>query len=234
MGGLPRNPGFEARTNDLIRKYLLPNIRAMSAATAHRHERRGPGRPREFDLDRALDRAIDVFSAHGYHATSLSSLAASMEIAEGSLYKAFKDKRTVFIAAFERYVMQRNERLAQELGSAQTGRERVNAVLASYAEASHGATGRHGCLVVGSTVGLASSDGEMAKRVAATLAANEKRLLAFIRQGQADRSISPAIDPSTTARLLLSIVQGMRVLGKTGRSRAEMSSLVDRAMTLLD
>lgn len=206
----------------------------MNAATAHRHERRSPGRPREFDTDRALDKAIGVFSAHGYHATSLSSLAVSMEIAEGSLYKAFKDKRTVFSAALDRYVMLREERLAQKTGPAQTGRDRIKAVLAIYAEASHGSTGRRGCLVVGSAVELASSDSEMAKRVAAALAAHEKRFLAFIREGQADRSISSAIDPATTARLLLSIVQGMRVLGKTGRSRAEMGSLVDRAMTLLD
>lgn len=206
----------------------------VSTKTARRHERRSPGRPREFDPDRALDKAVGVFSAHGYHATSLSSLAASMEIAEGSLYKAFKDKRTVFIAAFNRYVMLREGRLAQKLGSAQTGRDRIKAVLDLYAEASHGQAGRQGCLVIGSAVDLASSDSEMAKRVAATLAAHEKRFLAFIQQGQADRSISPTIDSAATARLLLSVVQGMRVLGKTGRSRAEMSSLVDRAMTLLD
>ncbi len=206
----------------------------MSTATAHRQERRSPGRPREFDLDRALDKAIGVFSAHGYHATSLSRLTAAMEIAEGSLYKAFKDKRAVFIAAFDRYVMLREERLAQKLGSAQTGRDRIKAVLALYAEASHGSTGRYGCLVVGSAVDLASSDSGMARRVAATLAAHEKRFLAFIRQGQADGSIASAIEPVATARLLLSIVQGMRVLGKTGRSRAEVSSLVDRAMTLCD
>ena len=78
---------------------------------------RSPGRPREFDLDQALDKAIGTFSENGYYATSLGKLTAAMEIAEGSLYKAFRDKRGVFLAAFERYVMLRSDRLAQGLAN---------------------------------------------------------------------------------------------------------------------
>jgi len=206
----------------------------MTPQIFHPHEPRGPGRPREFDLDEALDKAIGTFSELGYHATSLSKLTAAMQIAEGSLYKAFKDKRAVFLAAFERYVALRNERLAQELQSAKTGRDKVKAVLAVYAEASHGPAGRRGCLVVGSAVDLAISDPEMAERVSGILAAHERRLAEFIRQGQEDGSVSREIDPAATARLLLSVTQGMRVLGKTGRSREEMADLVESAIKLLD
>jgi TetR/AcrR family transcriptional repressor of nem operon len=195
---------------------------------------RSPGRPREFDLDRALDKAIGTFSENGYCATSLGKLTAAMEIAEGSLYKAFRDKRAVFLAAFERYVMLRGERLAQALANARTGRDKVRAILAVYAEYSHGKTGRRGCLVVGSAVDLASSDPEIAKRVDAVLTNQERRLVEVIREGQEDGSISSRVDAATTARLLLCVAQGMRVLGKTGRARGEMASLVDAAMKLLD
>ena len=197
-------------------------------------EFRGPGRPREFDLDVALDKAIAAFSELGYHATSLSKLTDAMEITEGSLYKAFRDKRAVFLAAFERYLGQRNDRLAFELASVRTGREKVRAVLTVYAENSYGKAGRQGCLVVGSAVDLATSDPEMAKRAAGVLAGHEKRLAGFIRQGQEDGSISSQIDSAVTARLLLCVLQGMRVLGKTGRSRDEMDRLIDPAMKLLD
>jgi TetR/AcrR family transcriptional repressor of nem operon len=195
---------------------------------------RSPGRPREFDLDDALDKAIGAFSENGYHAASLGKLTTAMEIAEGSLYKAFGDKRGVLLAAFERYVMLRSERLAQELVGARTGRGKVRAVLAVYAEYSHGKIGRRGCLVVGSAVDLATSDPEIAKRVAAVLASQERRLVEFIRAGQEDGSVSSRVDAAVTARLLLCVVQGMRVLGKTGRSREEMARLVDSALTLLD
>ena len=195
---------------------------------------RSPGRPREFDLDRALDKAIGTFSENGYCATSLGKLTAAMEIAEGSLYKAFGDKRGVFLAAFERYVMLRSERLARELANTRTGRDKIKAILAVYAEYSHGKTGRRGCLVVGSAVDLASSDPEMAKRVAAELASQERRLVGFIREGREDGSVSSRVDAAITARLLLCVVQGMRVLGKTGRSREEMASLVASALKQLD
>ena len=195
---------------------------------------RSPGRPREFDLDDALDKAIGTFSEKGYHAASLGKLTAAMQIAEGSLYKAFHDKRGVFLAAFERYVMLRSERLAQELAGTRSGREKVRAVLAVYAGCSHGKAGRRGCLVVGSAVDLASSDPEMAKRVAAVLASQERRLVEFTREGQKDGSVSSQVDSAVTARLLLCVVQGMHVLGKTGRSREEMASLVDSALKLLD
>ena len=138
---------------------------------------RSPGRPREFDLDDALDKAIGTFSENGYHATSLGKLTAAMEIAEGSLYKAFRDKRGVFLAAFERYVMLRSERLAQELANTRTGRDKVRAILAVYAEYSHGKIGRRGCFVVGSAVDLASSDPEMAKRQVDMARANSSSLI---------------------------------------------------------
>jgi hypothetical protein len=66
------------------------------------------------------------------------------------------------------------------------------------------------------------------------LANQERRLVGFIREGQEDGSVSSLVDAAVIARLLLCVVQGMRVLGKTGRSREEMASLVDSALKLLD
>jgi len=68
-----------------------------------------PGRPREFDMDSALDGAIRVFCERGYHATSVGDLTAAMRLATGSVYKAFRDKHAVFLAAFERYAAVRGE-----------------------------------------------------------------------------------------------------------------------------
>jgi TetR/AcrR family transcriptional regulator, transcriptional repressor for nem operon len=206
----------------------------MHNSPPHKTETRGPGRPREFVLEDVLDKAIAVFSELGFHATSLGKLTAAIGITEGSLYKAFRDKYAVFIAAFERYVELRSARLHQATEKAQTGRQRVQAMLAVYAESSHGSQGRRGCLVVGSAVDLASSDPEMAKRVTDVLKAHEKRIADYISQGQQDGSIAPGVDPESMGRLLLCVVQGMRVLGKTGRSRGEMLDVVEHAMKLLD
>ncbi|WP_252181312.1 TetR/AcrR family transcriptional regulator [Azospirillum sp. B4] len=196
--------------------------------------RRGPGRPREFDTGLALDRAIAVFSERGYHGAAISDLTAALGLTAGSLYKAFTDKRGLFLAAFDRYVALRTDRLRAALDVAPTGRDRIRAVLDFYAGSSHGADGRRGCLVVASAVDLATVDAEVAARVTGALEVHEERLVALVAQGQADGSIPARLDPAVTARLLLCVLQGMRVIGKTGRGADEMAALAEGALKLLD
>ncbi|WP_246138292.1 TetR/AcrR family transcriptional regulator [Nitrospirillum viridazoti] len=207
---------------------------AYMTATHASPRRPGPGRPREFDTELALDRAIAVFSERGFHGAAISDLAQALGLTAGSLYKAFTDKRGLFLAAFDRYVALRAERLGLVLAAAPTGRAKIKAVLDFYAGNSHGADGRQGCLVVGGAVDIATADAEVAARVAGALAANEERLAALVALGQADGSVAPHLDAAVTARLLLCVLQGMRVVGKTGRERAEMAVLADGALKLLD
>jgi TetR/AcrR family transcriptional regulator, transcriptional repressor for nem operon len=195
---------------------------------------RGPGRPREFVLEDILDKAIVVFSEFGYPATSLAKLTEAIGLTEGSIYKAFKDKRALFLAALERYVDLRAARLEQALSRAPTGFEQVRAILELYVDYSSGAAGRRGCLVVGSAVDLASSDPEMAKRVNLIIKMHEKRLVHCVRQGQEDGSIRADVDAESVGRLLVCVLQGMRVLGKTGRSREEMARPIEQTLKLLE
>jgi TetR/AcrR family transcriptional regulator, transcriptional repressor for nem operon len=207
----------------------------MSKPAAHASVPARPrGRPREFDMDKALDQAIRVFSEQGYHATSIGDLIDAMGLASGSIYKAFRDKRAVFLAAFDRYKSLRNQQVDQAARSAKTGRERLREVLAHYADFSRGAEGRRGCLVVGCAVELASVDREMAARVHGSLARNEAFLADLIRQGQADKSIPARIDADQTARVLVCLTQGMRVVGKAGRPPPETPLTIDIAMKLID
>jgi TetR/AcrR family transcriptional regulator, transcriptional repressor for nem operon len=184
-------------------------------------------------MDTALDQAVRVFRERGYHATSIGDLTEAMEIATGSVYKAFKDKQAVFLAAFDRYSTARNEQIRRAAGTAKSGRDRLRAVLDSYIRSSQGAEGRRGCLVVSSTIELAAADPVIAARVAAVLRKNESFLAGLIRQGQSDGSVPSDIDADATSRLMICLTQGMRVVGKTGRLRLEAERLVDIAMKLL-
>jgi TetR/AcrR family transcriptional regulator, transcriptional repressor for nem operon len=194
---------------------------------------RGPGRPREFDIDEALDKATRVFCERGYHATSIGDLTEAMQLAQGSLYKAFKDKRAVFLAAFDRNAVVRGEKLQNVISTGRTGLDRIREALTFHMEASHGAPGRQGCLVVGSAAELATFDDDVAQRVAVALDKSEALMAELIRQGQADGSIPSHIDSEATARLMLCLLQGMRVVGKTGRTREEMAAVVEVAMRTL-
>jgi len=181
----------------------------------------------------ALDKAVLVFRERGYHATSIADLTAAMELASGSVYKAFKDKRAVFLAAFDRAAMIRQGELQRILRIAKSGRDRIRDTLLFYAESSYGMEGKRGCLVVGSAADLVTFDAEIAQRVTASLHKTEALIVELIRQGQEDGSIRVAIDREATARLMLCVLQGMRVVGKTGRSRTQMSAVANAAMKLL-
>lgn len=194
---------------------------------------RGPGRPREFDVDVALDRALLVFRERGYHAASMGDLSAAMKLTAGSIYKAFDDKRAIFLAAFDRYVGQRHVQLQALLDVETNGFAKLRALLRFYAETSHDIEGRRGCLVVNGAAELATFDKEMATRVAAALQRVETLLRELIREGQTDGSIPSAIDRDATAQALLCLVQGLRVVGKVGRSRDAMMAAADRALRLL-
>jgi AcrR family transcriptional regulator len=184
-------------------------------------------------MDATLDAAILVFRERGYHAASLGELGAAMGLTTGSIYKAFKDKQTIFLAAFDRYVHLRDAQLRPLLGAANNGFEKLRCMLHFYAEASYGIEGRRGCLVVGSATELATFDAEMAARVTAALKRIEALLRDLIRLGQSDGSIASTIDVEASARALLCLLEGLRVIGKLGRSRAEMMSAADQALRLV-
>jgi TetR/AcrR family transcriptional regulator, transcriptional repressor for nem operon len=203
--------------------------RIVSSSTASRSR----GRPREFDIDTALDKSVRVFRERGYHATSIADLTKAMELASGSVYKAFKDKKAIFLAAFDREEMIRGGKLRRIISTAESGRDRIHAALNFYAESSHGVEGKRGCLIVGTAAELATFDADVSQRVKAALLRAETLMSELIRQGQSDGSIPAAIDSKVTARLMLCLLQGMRVIGKTGRTRTEMMTVADAAMKLL-
>jgi TetR/AcrR family transcriptional regulator, transcriptional repressor for nem operon len=213
----------------MIISYYDPMLKS-SRATTHR---RGPGRPREFDMEAAVDGALLVFRERGYHAASLGDLGSAMKLTAGSIYKAFSDKRAIFLAAFDRYIHLRNTQLRQLLDAQRNGFDKLRAMFRFYAEASSDIEGRRGCLVVGTLTELATFDAETAARVTTFLRRAETLLRELVRLGQSDGSIPSGINADATARALLCLLQGLRVIGKAGRTRTEMMAVVDQALRLL-
>ena len=192
------------------------------------------GRPREFDVDQALDKAIEVFCKRGYHAASITELTSAMDLASGSVYKAFKDKRAIFLASFDRYTSIRDRQVEEILTSNPRAIDRLKAFLEFYAELSCGALGQRGCLVVNTATELALFDREVAERVAQVFRNRESTLAHLICQGQVEGSIPSSVDCDSTARTMLCITHGMRVIGKTSPCRESMMAIVDVALKLVD
>ncbi|MGA2427825.1 MAG: TetR/AcrR family transcriptional regulator [Candidatus Acidiferrum sp.] len=201
--------------------------------TRVRSQANSRGRPREFDIDRALDRAIPVFCERGFHGASLNDLADGMRLTQGSIYKAFKDKRSVFLAALDRQETLYGAKLRKIVDRAKSGHDKLRAALLFYVELSLGAEGMQGCLVVTTAVELASTDPDIAERVRASFHRRQRFLTTLTLQGQEDGSIGRHVDPSATAWLMLFLFQGLRVVGKTGVTRKELFDVVNSAMKTL-
>ncbi|CAL75764.1 putative Transcriptional regulatory protein, TetR family [Bradyrhizobium sp. ORS 278] len=183
-------------------------------------------------MDTALGKALVVFSERGYHAASLAELRAAMKLATGSLYKAFADKRAIFLATLDYYIARRDRQLRERLDAQASGRSKLEALLQFYAESASDSEGRRGCLVVTSATELATLDAEAAAKVRAALRRVETLLRDLLRLGQADGSIRKELDPDAVAGALFCIIQGLRVVGKTGRPKSEMTSISKQAASM--
>jgi TetR/AcrR family transcriptional repressor of nem operon len=191
------------------------------------------GRPRAFDMEEVIARAVPVFREHGYEGASIDRLKTATGLTAGSLYKAFKDKRGVFAAAFAHYVENRQHDLAGRLPGSATGRERIADTLRFYLESASGFEGRQGCLVLASLIEATTLDGALHNTLKDTLAANRATLIAMLREGQEDGSIRADLSIEPCADLLISLLQGFRALGKL-HDPGDHDALIAMTLKILD
>ncbi|MFB4339687.1 TetR/AcrR family transcriptional regulator [Pantoea sp. CS_6] len=206
-------------------------VMSSQQSTANKQKERG--RPREFDIEQALDQAMIVFRQKGYHAASLNDLSEAMQLSVGSIYKAFQDKRSLFLLVFQRYITLRNEDLRGRLARFSTGRAKLSELLQFYLDSSRSTEGRTGCLVVGSAIELQVLDAELSQQVTQVIFRNKAFLMSLLQEGQHDGSIRRDLDVETAAGLILRIAFGMRVTGKVADVHDEQATIA-LALKILD
>jgi TetR/AcrR family transcriptional regulator, transcriptional repressor for nem operon len=194
---------------------------------------RGPGRPREFDLDEAVADAIEVFRARGYHGTSVQDLTEGTGLARGSLYKAFHDKRSLFLAALDHYTAASLQRVGDALMQPGSARAAIREALMGYARRAAAAQGMQSCLITAAAMEMMPDDAEVGALVTRWFRRIQDLYAATIIRGQTTGEIPRHYDERAIARMLLCTVQGLRVLGKTGPSEQDMAEVVDTAMRAL-
>ena len=188
-----------------------------------------PGRPREFELDVAARDAMNVFWDRGYEAASLPDLIEGTGLSRGSIYKAFGDKKGLLLAALDLYAADGLKQTADLLSQPGSVKAAIRASLLRYVQLSCGGAGRRGCLVVAMAVEQAAHDPEIAERTGRMFRRIQQLYAGAIIRGQANGEIREG-DEQAMARFVLSQIQGMRVLGKTGASETEMTEVLDNVM----
>jgi AcrR family transcriptional regulator len=187
------------------------------------------GRPREFDVDEALERAMQVFWERGYEAVSLTDLTRAMGITKPSLYAAFGDKKELFRKALERYAEGPADYGTRALEEP-TARAVAEAILRGAVRTTTRPGGPAGCLSV--QVALASSEaGRPAHdmlvewRNASTLRL-EERFQRAIDEGDLPRDA----DPRRLARYVMTATFGIAVQAASGLGRDELQDIADMAL----
>lgn len=192
------------------------------------------GRPREFDIDEAIEAAMHVFWSGGYNGTSLPDLIAGTGLSRGSLYKAFGDKKALFLLALDRYAASAADRLSATLHESGDAKMVIRKALLRYAELSIGMAGQRGCLLLATATEMVPHDAEIAERAGRMFTGIHRVFEDAIQRGKHAGDINKKVDSATLAQLLLCLIQGMRAVGKTGLTKEEATSMIDCAMNLLD
>jgi AcrR family transcriptional regulator len=188
-----------------------------------------PGRPREFDVDKALDRAVEIFWRKGYEGTTLTDLTGAMGISRPSMYAAFGTKDKLFAKALERYTegpASYGERATEQ----QTARDVAESFLRGSATATTLPDSPHGCLGVQGAL----ATGEAARGVQASLVEWRNGAYASLQerfQRAVDEGDLPAdADASVLARFVITVSNGIAVQAASGVDRDTLNAVVDVAM----
>ncbi|MGA0532217.1 TetR/AcrR family transcriptional regulator [Hansschlegelia sp. KR7-227] len=195
----------------------------------------GRGRPRAFDRDEALRRAMELFWAQGYEAASMTELTRAMGIASPSLYAAFGSKEALFREAIELYGRTVGAEIASAVAAAGSARGAVEAFLTASAEATTRPGRPPGCMVVLAAVqGGGGPSDDTCRELRATrqgvAAALERRLA----EGVATGELPACLNLSAIASFYATVQQGMSIQARDGASRATLDAVAASAMAAWD
>jgi len=187
------------------------------------------GRPRSFDIDEALERAMVVFWERGYDGATLSDLTEAMGITRTSMYAAFGNKEELFVKALHRYLEGPGGYFADALEQP-TAREVAKAFLAGSVQTSTRTNAPAGCLTVQGA--LAAGDaGAPARDMLAecreqTWTALRNRFRRAVKEGD----LPKGSDPGLLARYLLTVGNGIAVQAAGGVGRKALQAVADGAL----
>src|SRR5579863_8518042 len=170
-----------------------------------RKEQTVMGRPREFDTDAALEKAMRLFWAKSYEGTSLGDLTGNLGISRPSLYAAFGDKQSLFRAALERYAAGPASYVAAALGQP-TAREVAGQLLRGAADLQAGSRNPGGCLTVNGAIACGSEAEPVRQALNAHRTGGVALLHRRLEQAKLQHDLPKDSDPAALARFVSAVV----------------------------
>ncbi len=192
------------------------------------------GRPRAYDADVALARAVDAFWDAGFAATSLDDLSRATGMNRPSLYAAFGDKRELYQKALERY----RERAREAFKEAFANDEPLRAALRRVYDTAisiylSGEGGARGCFIIGTAVTEAVTDAQARAALGDTLGEIDEAFARRIRSAQRNGELRGGADPVMLGKLAAAALYSLAIRARAGAARAELEAIADAAVDLI-
>lgn len=191
-------------------------------------------RPREFDEQTARDQALQVFWDNGYEATSLSDLIAAMGISKSSFYDTFTSKHQLFIDSMDRYGDTETRMGVTLLRSDTPARDAIATLFRYILDKAYVEGDRRGCFIGNCAVELGGMDAEADQRVKQGFKDLESAFVVAVKRGLKAGDVTTTKPPKAVAQYLLSSLNGVRLMTKTGPNRQAAEQVVDVILAALD
>jgi AcrR family transcriptional regulator len=188
------------------------------------------GRPRSFDKDAALGRAMEVFWVKGYEGSSMSDLTAAMGIASPSLYAAFGSKEELFRQALKHYSDTEGRHIWDGVESAATAYEAVESFLMQTARVFTRRTKPPGCLIVLSALHPSEHSDTVRRELIEMRAQSVEGLRQRLLQGVGEGEISPKANVEAIAQYYVTVQQGMSIQARDGAGRRQLEHIARAAL----
>ncbi|WP_326823071.1 TetR/AcrR family transcriptional regulator [Streptosporangium sp. NBC_01756] len=190
-------------------------------------------RPKQFDPDKAVDQAMEVFWRKGYAATTPQDLVDALGIGKGSLYNAFDSKHSLFEQALRRYRDSQALALIEMFEGPGPVKARLGKALRFLAEMDLADPDRRGCMAVNVAAELAGVDETATELVRRMFDRTEGAFQALIAEGQRAGEIAPERDPVALGSLLLNTVVGMRLMARVAEGPDRLARVIDAVIDSL-
>lgn len=192
------------------------------------------GRPRAYDAEEALAQARDTFWRHGYSATTLDELGASMGMNRPSLYGAFGDKRALYLATLERYIEVNRAAMDEALSGDRPLKEALMHVydlaLGLYFRAG---SAPKGCFLIGTAAVEAVNDEAVRNLLAHGLRSFDRSFEARLVRAQHSGELDPNADAAMLAKILSALMHTMAVRSRAGDKRAVLRATAEAGVAMI-
>ncbi|MEU0273641.1 helix-turn-helix domain-containing protein [Streptomyces sp. NPDC006307] len=192
-------------------------------------------RTKEFDPDAALQAALELFWERGYEATSMADLVDRLGIGRASIYATFGNKHELYLKAMDQYAETREPSLLAQLSQPGPALPAVRALVRAFAaEASSDEKRLTGCFFTNTAAELAPRDRAATHRVELSWEHIETALHSALLRARAQGELAAGREPRALARMLLVLLQGIRVVGKVSSDPARVREAAEAALAQLD